>query len=121
MSDGPQWSDGKNARSRRIIPIDASMAKELAAHRRFQAEERIAAGSQWQNNDLVVATRDGRHVSPRNFDQSLERIVTNAGVPRLTSHGLWRYDCMRALLKLAGGDAAEIVIESRERMLRNVG
>jgi integrase len=88
VSDGPQWSDGKNARSRRIIPIDASMAKELTAHRRFQAEERMAAGSDWQDNDLVVATRDGRHVSPRNFDQSLERIVTNAGVPRLTSHGL---------------------------------
>ena len=64
------------------------MAKELAAHRRFQSEERLAAGSEWQANDLVVATRDGRHVSPRNFDQSLERIVTNAGVPRLTSHGL---------------------------------
>lgn len=34
---------------------------------------------------------------------------------------LVRYNCMRALLKLAGGDAAELVIESRERMLRNVG
>ncbi|MCU1399399.1 MAG: integrase family protein, partial [Acidimicrobiales bacterium] len=88
VSNGPKWSDGKNARSRRVIPIDTSMAKELTAHRRFQMEERLAAGSEWEDNDLVVATRDGRHVSPRNFDQSLERIVSNAGVPRLTSHGL---------------------------------
>ena len=88
VSHGPIWSDGKNSRSRRVIPIDPEMAKALAAHRRFQAEERLAAGASWQDNDLVVATRDGRHVSPRNFDQSLERIVRNAGVPRLTSHGL---------------------------------
>ena len=88
VSDGPIWSDGKNSRSRRVIPIDPDMAKALAAHRRFQAEERLAAGDSWEDNDLVVATRDGRHVSPRNFDQSLERIVSNAGVPRLTSHGL---------------------------------
>ena len=88
VSDGPIWSDGKNSRSRRVIPIDPDMAKALAAHRRFQAEERLAAGESWQDNHLVVATRDGRHVSPRNFDQSLERIVSNAGVPRLTSHGL---------------------------------
>ena len=88
VSDGPTWSDGKNSRSRRIIPIDPDMAKSLAAHRRFQAEERLAAGKSWEDNDLVVATRNGRHVSPRNFDQTLERIVTNAGVPRLTSHGL---------------------------------
>jgi hypothetical protein len=32
-----------------------------------------------------------------------------------------RYDCMRALLKLAGRNAAEVVIETRERALRNVG
>lgn len=32
-----------------------------------------------------------------------------------------RYDCMRALLKLAGRDAAEVVVESRERALRNLG
>ena len=87
VSDGPIWSDGKNSRSRRVIPIDPDTAKALAAHRRFQAEEHLAAGSAWSDNDLVVATRDGRHVSPRNFDQSLERIVNNAGVPRLTSHG----------------------------------
>jgi integrase len=84
----PEWSDGKNARSRRVIPIDQSMVKALAAHRRFQAEERLAAGKRWVDNDLVVATRTGSPVSPGNFDQTLERLVAAAGVPRLTSHGL---------------------------------
>ena len=39
-------------------------------------------------NDLVVATRTGAPVSPGNFDQTLERLVAKADVPRLTSHGL---------------------------------
>ena len=84
----PEWSDGKNARSRRTIPIDPTMVKALTVHRRFQAEERLAAGAAWNDNGLVVATKHGNPVSPGNFDQTLERLVAAAGVPRLTSHGL---------------------------------
>ena len=46
------------------------------------------AGAGWVDNDLVVATRTGTPVSPGNFDQTLERLVARAGVPRLSSHGL---------------------------------
>jgi integrase len=84
----PEWSSGKNARSRRTIPVDTGMAHALVAHRRFQAEERLAAGSRWVGSDLVVATKTGGAVVPRNFDQTLERLVAKADVPRLTSHGL---------------------------------
>ena len=84
----PEWSDGKNARSRRTIAIDESTVRSLAAHRKFQAEERLLAGSGWVDNDLVVATRTGTPVSPGNFDQTLERLIARAGVPRLSSHGL---------------------------------
>ena len=84
----PVWSDGKNARSRRTFSIDPSTAKALTAHRRFQAEEQLAAGSTWVDNNLVVASKTGTPVSPGNFDQTLERLVAKAGVPRLTSHGL---------------------------------
>ncbi|MEX0797582.1 MAG: site-specific integrase [Acidimicrobiia bacterium] len=84
----PEWSEGKNERSRRSIPIDRETAAALTAHRRFQAEERLAAGPKWEVNDLVVATRTGRVVSPRNFDTTFARLVAKAGVPRLSSHGL---------------------------------
>ena len=84
----PEWSDGKNERSRRTIPIDDETSSALASHRRFQAEERLAAGPQWEDNDLVIATRTGRVVSPRNFDTTFARLVEKAGVPRLSSHGL---------------------------------
>lgn len=84
----PEWSEGKNERSRRSIPIDDATAAALTGHRRFQAEERLAAGPKWEDNDLVVATRQGRVVSPRNFDTTFARLVAKAGVPRLSSHGL---------------------------------
>jgi integrase len=84
----PEWTDGKNARSRRSIPIDKAVVAALKAHRKFQTEERLVAGADWQDHDLVVATRNGRPVSPGNFDQTLERLVRQAGVTRLTSHGL---------------------------------
>ena len=84
----PEWSEGKNASSRRSIPIDKSVAAALKAHRKVQAEERLVAGPDWHDDDLVIATRNGRPVSPGNFDQTFERLVRQAGAPRLTSHGL---------------------------------
>lgn len=84
----PTWSDGKNARARRTIQIDPATARALRDHRRSQAEERLLARSEWVDNDLVVATKTGNRVSPSNFDQTLERLVARAGVPRLTAHGL---------------------------------
>jgi len=86
----PEWSEGKNARSRRTIQIDAGSSKSLGAHRRAQVLERREAGNLWVDNDLVVATKTGTPVSPGNFDQTLERLVSRAGVRRLTSHGLRR-------------------------------
>jgi integrase len=64
--------------------------KVLTAHRKCQAGERLLAGSSWVDNALVVANRIGTPVSPGNFDQTLDRLVAAAGVPRLSSHGLRR-------------------------------
>jgi integrase len=88
VSGKVEWSPGKNERSRRTIPIDPATAKALAAHRRFQAEERMAAGPEWIDMGLVVTSKTGNRVAPSNFDQTLARLVKQAGVPRLTSHGL---------------------------------
>ena len=88
VSGKVEWSPGKNERSRRTIPIDPATAKALATHRRFQAEERMAAGPEWIDMGLVVTSRTGNRVAPSNLDQTLARLVKQAGVPRLTSHGL---------------------------------
>ena len=82
------WTDAKTARFRRPVPIDPATAAALAAHRKYQLEERLAAGPRWSDHDLVVATKTGSPVSPTNFNRTLQRLVSLADVPRLTSHGL---------------------------------
>ncbi len=85
---GPRWSNAKNERSRRTIPIDDDTMRVFAKRRAEQAAERLAAGTEWEDNNLIVATRSGRLVLPRSFDRALARIVDNTELPRLTSHGL---------------------------------
>ena len=88
VKGGVEWTPGKSARSRRTIPVDGATMEALASHRRFQLEERLVAGPNWIDLDLVVTTRKGNYVEPRNFDAILERLIERAGLPRLTSHGL---------------------------------
>lgn len=84
----PVWTEGKNERSRRTFGVDADTLARLAEHKTRQDEERLLAGNDWDDQDLVLATRTGNRASPGNFDQTLDRLVKRAGVPRLTSHGL---------------------------------
>ncbi len=87
-NEGAAWSNAKNERSRRVIPLDDDTVRALTRRRAEQASERLAAGSEWEDNDLIIATRTGRLVLPRSYDRALATIVDNAGLPRLTSHGL---------------------------------
>ena len=87
-NEGAAWGNAKNERSRRTIPIDADTMRVFARRRAEQAAERLAAGTEWDDNDLIIATRTGRLVLPRSYDRALATIVDKAGLPRLTSHGL---------------------------------
>jgi len=82
------WSEAKDARSRRVIPLDHEALGALARHGKDQAEERLVAGPKWEDHDLFIATHVGRPVMPRSLDRALEVLVEQAGFPRLTSHGL---------------------------------
>jgi integrase len=85
---GAVWTDAKNTRSRRVIPLDNETVKALTRRKREQAEERLLAGTRWVDENLIVTTRTGGAVMPRSFDRTLDVLVKRAGVPRLSSHGL---------------------------------
>jgi integrase len=85
---GAVWSQAKNARSRRVIPLDDETVRALARHRKAQAEERLVAGPKWEDHDLIIATHVGRPVMPRSLDRALEVLIEQAGLPRISSHGL---------------------------------
>ena len=87
-NEGAAWGNAKNERSRRTIPIHADTMRVFTRRRAEQAAERLAAGTEWEDNGLIIATRTGRLVLPRSYDRALATIVDKAGLPRLTSHGL---------------------------------
>ncbi|MGH9229791.1 MAG: tyrosine-type recombinase/integrase [Acidimicrobiales bacterium] len=88
VRQGAAWSNAKNARSRRVIPLDDETLRLLARHRKAQTEERLAAGPTWEDYHLIIATHAGRPVMPRSLDRALDLLIAEAGLPRLTSHGL---------------------------------
>jgi integrase len=88
VSTGAAWSDAKNERSRRRIPLDDETLRALKRRRSEQATERLLAGSSWEDQDLIIATRLGLRVLPRSYDRALALAIEKSGVPRLTSHGL---------------------------------
>lgn len=88
INAGAAWGDAKNERSRRTIPIDSDTLRVFTRRRAEQAAERLVAGSEWHDLDLVITTRSGKLVLPRTYDRALANIVDKLGLPRLTSHGL---------------------------------
>ena len=88
VNRGAVLGDAKNVRSRRLVPLSTDTVRALNRRRAEQAEERLVAGPEWEDNDLIISTRHGRHVPARAYDRSLALLVEKAGVPRFTSHGL---------------------------------
>ena len=83
IKTGVQWSDGKTVRSRRVIALDPVTMRVLANRRRQQAEERLAAGSEWIDEDMILATRMGVPVLPAASIGRLALIIEKTGLPRL--------------------------------------
>ena len=68
---GGEWYFGepKTSRSRRTVPLPASVLRTLTEHKRNQAAQRLKAGADYQNNELVFAMRDGRPILLRTLDR----------------------------------------------------
>jgi integrase len=71
----------KTFRGIRTIPMPDCVAAALRGHRARQAEERLLAGSKWQDVGLVFTTRKGTPIEPRRLDTEFKRILKNAELP----------------------------------------
>jgi integrase len=85
------------------------LSRALLSHRREQAEARLKAGPDYQNNDLVVSATDGNPHNLRNLTQRhFQPILKGAGLPKHRLYDL-RHTC--ATLLLAAGEHPKIVSE----------
>jgi integrase len=77
----------KTRRSRRRIALSPMAVEALKRHKARQNEERLRAGTRWQDNDYVFPNTIGKLLDPRSlrrrwFDKVLER----AGLPHIRFH-----------------------------------
>lgn len=79
----------KTASGRRQIALTSMGVAALGRHRVHQAEERLATGPAWENNDLVFCNSLGRPVGATNLrNRSFQPLLKRAGLPRIRFHDL---------------------------------
>jgi integrase len=86
----------KTSRSRRTLPLPAAVVAALHVHRAHQLEERLVAGSAWQEHGLVFTTQGGTPIHPRNLVRSFHRLLKQSGLPPMRFHDL-RHSCLSLL------------------------
>ena len=98
----------KNDRGR-VVKLAAAAVRALRRHRKRQLEERVKAGSLWQDMDLVFTTTVGTPMDASNLTrQHLYPLLERAGLPRVRFHDL-RHTF--ATLMLQNGEHPKVVQE----------
>ena len=78
----------KTEHSDRVVTFGDRTAAVLRTHRARQEQERDLAGDAWERPDLVFTTALGTWIDPNNFGRLMDRLVAEAGVPRITPKGM---------------------------------
>lgn len=107
-SRGHRYDVPKTERGARPIALDEATLTVLRVHRKRQLAERLKAGAQYDDEDLVVATQLGHPVSARNLTRSYYRARDAAGVPVMPFHDLRH---THASLLVEGGANARVVAD----------
>jgi integrase len=99
----PHEEDPKSARGRRTIALDPTTVAALRAHRKRQAEERLAAGPAWQETGRVFVWPDGRAINPKRVLGWLRRHAAELELPPVRVHDLrhaWATAALEASVEL---------------------
>jgi hypothetical protein len=94
----------KTDAGRRKINLDPATVAALRAHRKRQAEERLALGPAYDDSGLVVCREDGTSFWPQSFSRMFNRHVRAAGIQRIPLKNLRH---THATLLLANGVPAK--------------
>jgi len=86
--DELRFKEPKTDRSKRTITVGDRLIKELRAHRRKQAERRMALGLGKDENDLVFTDDNGGPFNPTAFTVAFTRAVAAARLPHVRFHSL---------------------------------
>lgn len=82
------YTEPKTAKGRRTIDLPATCVATLKEHKRQQNEERLLVGPEWQHNDLVFCTHQGKPLAQRNVFRAFKLILDRAALPDVSFHAL---------------------------------
>lgn len=98
----------KTARSRRRVRLPEACLAALRRHRVEQQEFRLMAGPDWMDSGLVFTNAYGRPLHGSTVTKQLQRLLREAGLPRMRFHDL-RHSA--ASLLLVQGVPLRVVME----------
>lgn len=109
LNGGYKWATLKNGKTRLIKPANLVM-DTLKAEKIRQAENRLMAGSAWDNPENFVFTNPlGTHMKHETISKNYKKVVAEIGCPDLRFHDL-RHSF--AVVSLQAGDDIKTVQEN---------
>lgn len=88
----------KTTSAYRTLPLNESLIKQLKEHKRRQGEDRLLAGADWQNNDLVFPKYDGSPFELSTLRLFFQRLLKSAELPTNFRVYDLRHTCATVLL-----------------------
>ncbi|MED4332259.1 tyrosine-type recombinase/integrase [Geobacillus stearothermophilus] len=82
------FKEPKTKKSKRQISISQHVVNVLKKHKQKQEFQKEKLGTQYQDNNLIVCTDDGKPLDPRNLLRQFYRLIEEASVPRISFHDL---------------------------------
>ncbi|MBA9027589.1 site-specific integrase [Peribacillus huizhouensis] len=76
----------KNESSIRSVTIPDRLVEELRKHRKLIEWEKSHCRTTYRDNDLVLPTRDGSPMIPRNFRKEFYNLADKLGLPKIRFH-----------------------------------
>jgi integrase len=92
-------TEPKTSKSRRKIILPDFVIDMLKQHRAHQLEERLKAGVEWQDHDLVFSNTHGGFLQPDRLREMLQKLLKEAGLPYMRFHDL-RHSAATILLSM---------------------
>src|SRR3954453_18068663 len=80
------YEEPKSKRSHRTLALPLPLVAELHRHKAAQLGERMLAGSEWHDEDLVFAQANGRPVDKKTDYDDWTRLLKAAGVRHVRLH-----------------------------------
>jgi integrase len=84
--EGLVFTEPKTDRSRRTIAVPAPLIEALRRQRAAQNEERLVAGSEWDDWDLVFTQPNGRPLDKHSDYEAWIKLLNRAGVRHIRLH-----------------------------------